>query len=76
MKPIDVIFLLGAACVSPAESVPGGTVLHQVPCATLVYMPVANPYKITQQPNVVSVAPKATAKKAKPRKKWKKRKRR
>ena len=67
MKPIDVIFLLGAACVSEADHVPHGIVLHKTPCAELIFQPVGNPYKAAQEPNVISVAsvasvPKVTVK--------------
>ena len=72
-----LIFYSGAACISPATSGPGFTELQKVPCFELAWVPSANPYKITQEQNVISMsAPKATVKKTKPRKKWKKRKRR
>lgn len=61
MKPIDVIFLLGAACVSEADHVPHGIVLHKTPCAELVFQPVGNPYKAAQEPNTVTVTPPAKA---------------
>ena len=61
MKPIDVIFLLGAACVSEADHVPHGIVLHKTPCAELIFQPVGNPYKAAQEPNTITTAPPGKA---------------
>lgn len=67
MRLVDIIILTGAACVSPVESVPGGTVAYKTPCAVLIYVPDANPFKAAQEQNAITVAPppKAKAKKRK-----------
>lgn len=57
MKPIDVVFLFGAACVSPADHVPHGIVLHKTPCAEVIYMPIGNPYKLVQEQNIITIPP-------------------
>lgn len=57
MKPVEVIFFFGASCISPITPVDGGTVVEKVPCAEVVYLPAANPYKITQEQNAITVAP-------------------
>ena len=56
MKPIDVVFLFGAACVSPADHVPHGIVLHKTPCAEVIYL-IANPYKAAQEQNTITIPP-------------------
>lgn len=61
MKPIDVVFLFGAACMSPADHVPHGIVLHKTPCAELIFQPVGNPYKAAQEPNTITTTPPAKA---------------
>lgn len=66
MKPLEVIILFGAACVSPVTPVENGTVVEKVPCAKVIYLD-ANPYKVAQEQNAITVAPqqpKAKARKA------------
>lgn len=62
-----IIFYSGTACVSPATYGPGYTELQKVPCFEVVWVPSANPFKVTQEANVISVAsvasvPKVTVK--------------
>ena len=64
-KLIGIIIYTGAACVSPIEPMAGGTVAYKTPCAEIVQVQSANPYKIAQQPNVITAAaakPKAVKK--------------
>lgn len=64
-KLIGIIIYSGAACVSPIEPMAGGTVAYKTPCAEIVQVQSANPYKIAQEPNVITAAaakPKAVKK--------------
>ena len=64
-KLVGIIIYSGAACVSPIEPMAGGTVAYKTPCAEIVQMQSANPYKIAQQSNVITAAaakPKAVKK--------------
>jgi hypothetical protein len=78
---MGVILYTGAACVSPLESVGNVTTVEKVPCAEIVRYSSANPFKMVQEPNVVSLGePKAVPKytytktaKKKPRKKKRRR---
>ena len=66
-KLVGIIIYSGAACVSPIEPMAGGTVAYKTPCAEIVQVQSANPYKIAQQPNVITAAaakPKAVKKTA------------
>lgn len=64
-KLIAIVMYTGAACVSPIESTADGTVAYKTPCAEIVQVQSGNPYKIVQQPNVITAAaakPKAIKK--------------
>jgi hypothetical protein len=64
-KLVGIIMYTGAACVSPIEPMAGGTLVYRTPCAQIVQVQSANPYKIAQQPNVITAAaakPKAVKK--------------
>lgn len=64
-KLLGLIIYTGAACVSPIEPMADGTVAYKTPCAEIVQVQSANPYKIAQQPNVITQAaakPKAVKK--------------
>lgn len=73
---IALVILTGAACSSPVEQAERTTVAYQVPCALVIREPTANPFKIAQASNAVSVdKPKAVPKYTyAPKKKPKKRK--
>lgn len=53
---LGIIFFTGAECVSPIRTSGSETFVSQVPCATPIYAPVGNPFKIVQEPNTVSVS--------------------
>jgi len=62
---LAIIISTGAACVSPVTHEPGGMTVQKVPCAEIVQVQSANPYKIAQEPNVITAAaakPKAVKK--------------
>ncbi len=64
-KLVGIIIYSGAACVSPIKPMAGGTVAYKTPCARIVQVQSGNPYKIVQQPNVITAAaakPKAVKK--------------
>ena len=53
---LAIIISTGAACVSPVTHEPGGMTVQKVPCAEIVQVQSANPYKIAQEPNVITAA--------------------
>lgn len=57
---IAIVILAGVGCVSPLEEQTRTTIVHQVPCAIVIRQPVANPFKIVQQPNQASLPPLKT----------------
>ena len=73
---LAVVIYTGAACVSPLEAAPNATVVGKTPCAEIIRYSSANPYKIVQEPNVVSEAKPRVAAKHAPAKKGKKKRRR
>lgn len=79
---MGVILYTGAACVSPITTTDRTTIVGKTPCAEVIRYSSANPYKIVQEPNVVSVgkprasSAKALAKPAHAKKKFKKKRRR
>ena len=48
-KLLGLIIYTGAACVSPIEPMADGTVAYKTPCAEIVQVQSANPYKIAQR---------------------------
>lgn len=62
---LAIIISTGAACVSPVTHEPGGMTVQKVPCAEIVQLRSANPFKVVQEPNVITAAaakPKAVKK--------------
>jgi hypothetical protein len=62
---LAIIISTGAACVSPVAYEPGGMTVQKVPCARIVQYHSANPFKVVQEPNVITAAaakPKAVKK--------------
>lgn len=59
-----IIFYSGTACISPAVQGDGFTELKKVPCFEVMWVPSANPFKVTQEANVISLTtiPKVTVK--------------
>jgi hypothetical protein len=57
---LAIVILAGVGCVSPVEQQARATVVHQVPCAVIIRTPVANPFKVVQQRNEVSMPPVKT----------------
>ena len=55
MRLVDIVLLTGSMCISPVEQKPSETVAYKVPCAVLIYVPDANPFKRVQEANVVNV---------------------
>lgn len=55
---LAVVILTSASCVSPVEQSDAlkVTVVGKVPCAVVIRNPVTNPFKIVQEPNVISAA--------------------
>lgn len=55
---LAVVILTSASCVSPVEQSNAlkVTVVGKVPCAVVIRNPVANPFKVAQEPNVISAA--------------------
>lgn len=55
---LAVVVLTGASCISPVEQSDAlqMTVVGKVPCAVVIRNPVANPYKVAQEPNGISAA--------------------
>ena len=80
-QAVAFIFATGAECVSPSTVADRVTVIEKVQCARPVLSDSANPFKIAQEPNVISAAaakPKAVRKaveKAKRKAKARKKKR-
>lgn len=60
---IALVILTGAACSSPVEQADRVTVAYQVPCAIVIREPSANPFKVAQQPNSISVPPQIQSQK-------------
>lgn len=52
---LAVIFLSGPLCASPADLGPSTVEVYRVPCATVIRGISANPYKIVQTENIISV---------------------
>lgn len=52
---IAIVMLSGAGCVSQFETTAQTTEVYRTPCALVIREPVANPFKIAQQPNQVSM---------------------
>ena len=62
MTLIDIVLFTGAACISPIDEHPQVTVAYKTPCAEVIYLPVANPFKVAQEQNVITViTPKKTS---------------
>lgn len=62
---LAIIISTGAACVSPVTIEPGGMTVQKVPCAQVVQLRSANPFKVVQEPNIITEAatkPKAVKK--------------
>lgn len=55
---LAVVILTGSTCISPVEQSDAlkVTVVGKVPCAVVFRNPVTNPFKIVQEPNVISAA--------------------
>lgn len=76
---LAVVILTGASCISPVEQSDAlkVTVVEKVPCAVVIRNPVANPYKVAQEPNGISAAaPVPVVQKVAKKSKSKKKKRR
>lgn len=61
-KLLGIIIYTGAACISPIEPMADGTRAYKTPCAEIVQWQTGNPYKVVQEPNVITrAAAKPTA---------------
>lgn len=73
---VALVILTGAGCQSLIDTQPGITIAYKVPCAIVLREQSANPFKIVQQPNVITQAKVVPPYKYPPKKKKKKKKRR
>lgn len=61
---LGIVFFTGAVCISPVDVVERQTIVHRVPCAEPVRAPLANPFKLAQEQNVVTLPPPSKPTKA------------
>lgn len=56
---LAIVIMSGATCISPVEQSDALrlTIAGKTPCAIVIRAPVANPFKLAQQPNEISTPP-------------------